>query len=221
MTEDTFDKYIMEFKNVCSDEFCDEIVEWFESDDCEKNTGLTGIGICHNLKQTTDVQLNVNMPHQKKLIHNIARILVEGKFRYIEICNHKNLDRESSVTTPDNTPVGIIESFLISCVESIPQIQKYAKGDFFKWHTDYCGFDQRFLAYILYLNDVDSGGETVFISGKRVKPEKGKLLVFPTNINYVHKGEELKKGTKYIITSFSLVPHDYGSPEFQKSVFKV
>ena len=222
MTEDTFDKYIMEIKDACSDEICDEIIKLFESDDCKKNVGTTGmLGVCRSLKQTTDAHFDANIPHQRKLREGIACILGEAKFKYIEMCKDKNLDRERSVPTIDNTPRGIIEYFLINCVETLPQIQKYVKGDFFNWHSDYCTFDQRFLAYILYLNDVDSGGETVFISGKRVKPEKGKLLIFPTNVNYLHKGEELKKGTKYIITSFSLVPHDYGSPEFKKCVFKV
>lgn len=213
MVEDTFDKYIMEFKNACPDNLCDEIVNWFESDDCKKSpgrsTGSYGIGgvVENKIKRTTDAHFDNNIPYQFKIGCTIIYILTNGKFKYIETCKTKNLDKKISKPNPYMFPIDIIQSYLINCTETSPQIQKYGEGDYFNWHTDYNATERRFLAYILYLNDVDpdSGGETVFISGKRIKPEKGKLLIFPASLNYIHKGETIKKGTKYIITSFSML----------------
>jgi hypothetical protein len=213
MVEDTFDKYIMEFKNVCPDNLCDEIVNWFESNNCKKEAGMTtnasGSGnIVSELKRTTDAHFDMNIPYQYKISCIIIYILTNGKFKYIETCKTKNLDKKISEQNPYMFTIDIIQSYLINCIESSPRIQKYGEGDYFNWHTDYAVTQRRFLAYILYLNDVDSdsGGETVFISGKRIRPEKGKLLVFPASLNYIHKGETIKKGSKYIITSFSMLP---------------
>jgi hypothetical protein len=211
MVEDTFDKYIMEFKNACPDNLCDEIINWFESNDCKKKPGMTtgsDGGIVNKLKRTTDAHFDMNIPYQYKIGCIIIYILTNGKFKYIETCKTKNLDKEISTPNPCMFPIDIIQSYLINCIESSPRIQKYGEGDYFNWHTDYAVTQRRFLAYILYLNDVDSdsGGETVFISGKRIRPEKGKLLVFPASLNYIHKGETIKKGSKYIITSFSMLP---------------
>jgi len=210
MVEDTFDKYIMEFKNACPDNLCDEIVNWFESDDCKKKPGTIASGQIDKLKRTTDAQFDTNIPYQYKLGCTIIYILTNGKFKYIETCTSKNLDKKMSKSDPYTIPINIIQSYLINCIESSPRIQKYGEGDYFNWHTDYVLTERRFFAYILYLNDVDSdsGGETVFISGKRIKPEKGKLLIFPASLNYIHKGETIKKGSKYIITSFSMLPDD-------------
>jgi hypothetical protein len=39
------------------------------------------------------------------------------------------------------------------------------------------------LSYIFYLNDIDNGGEIVF-NNVTIKPEKGKLVLFPEEYGY-------------------------------------
>jgi len=80
------------------------------------------------------------------------------------------------------------------------QIQRYKVGDHFDWHCDSLSGVGRIFAFIIYLND--NNGCTEFLNGKQVKPESGKIVFFPTTWTYPHRGQELKVGTKYIITGF-------------------
>lgn len=81
-------------------------------------------------------------------------------------------------------------------------IQKQQKGAKYAWHYDGSiseGID--FGLIIIYLNTVEQGGETEFINGRKVKPERGKAIIFPANWTYPHCGNEVISGDKYILTS--------------------
>jgi len=88
------------------------------------------------------------------------------------------------------------------------RVKKYDKGKgLYNWHVDASNKDyaQRVLAVIFYLNDVEKGGETsIKLDGKihNIKPEKGKLLIFPANVCYLHKGNVPESDNKYIMTTF-------------------
>jgi len=57
---------------------------------------------------------------------------------------------------------------------------------------------------ITYLNDDFEGGETEFLyQGVRVKPEKGKTVIFPASYTHVHRGNPPIGGTKYIATTWA------------------
>jgi hypothetical protein len=56
---------------------------------------------------------------------------------------------------------------------------------------------------ILYLNDVEEGGETEFLYfSKRVKPKQGTLLLFPASFTHTHRGNPPLSGTKYIMNTW-------------------
>ncbi len=86
------------------------------------------------------------------------------------------------------------------------QIQKYTPEDkgYPAVHIE-AGPDhiKRYLAAILYLNDVfDNGGETVFpMGGRVVEPECGTVVVFPSGIPFYHCGNPTKID-KYILTTW-------------------
>lgn len=61
----------------------------------------------------------------------------------------------------------------------------------FKEHVDVksCEGAKRFLILMVYLNDNFNEGETEFpIFGDKVRPEKGKLIMFPPMWQYLHRG---------------------------------
>ena len=59
------------------------------------------------------------------------------------------------------------------------------------------------LAYTVYLNGVEEGGETEFLyQGVKIKPEPGKLSIFPTSFTHPHRGNPIYKGVKYIVTGW-------------------
>jgi hypothetical protein len=56
---------------------------------------------------------------------------------------------------------------------------------------------------IVYLNDVEVGGETEFLYPKiKVKPKKGSLVIFPSAYPFVHRGNKPISSDKYIIATW-------------------
>ena len=51
------------------------------------------------------------------------------------------------------------------------------------------------------LNDVEEGGETLFNHFNiKIKPKRGKTLIWPAEWTHAHSGKIVKSGKKYIIT---------------------
>ena len=73
------------------------------------------------------------------------------------------------------------------------------------WHcenADLCT-SSRVMAYTLYLNAVEEGGETEFLyQGVKIKPEPGKLAFFPAYYTHPHRGNPIYKGVKYIVSGW-------------------
>ena len=56
---------------------------------------------------------------------------------------------------------------------------------------------------MMYLNDVDDGGETEFLyQKKRIRPKQGRVLIFPAGFTHTHRGNPPLSGDKYILTSW-------------------
>ena len=86
------------------------------------------------------------------------------------------------------------------------QVQRYRPGEFYHWHIDGGSheFSQRQLVALWYLNDVPGpGGETQFLyQDVSVRPERGKLVLFPPFWTHEHRAAKLKAGVKYIATTW-------------------
>ena len=60
----------------------------------------------------------------------------------------------------------------------------------------------RTMAWMVYLNDVEEGGETEFLYQKRkVKPKKGTILIWPGGYTHLHRGNP-PMSDKYIATGW-------------------
>jgi len=85
-------------------------------------------------------------------------------------------------------------------------IQRTSPGGFYHWHIDGGSheFSYRQLVAVWYLNDVAGpGGETEFLYQKlKIRPEAGKLLLFPPFWTHEHRGVTLEQGVKYIATTW-------------------
>ena len=77
------------------------------------------------------------------------------------------------------------------------------------WHIEHGkGFENEGRAFVfsIYLNDVEDGGETEFLNfSKRVKPKKGRIVIWPAGFPYVHRGNPPLSGEKYILTSWMML----------------
>lgn len=78
-------------------------------------------------------------------------------------------------------------------------------GGFHQWHCEQASIEaaRRALVWTIYLNDIEEGGETEFLhQSKRVKPEAGKLSVFPAAFTHLHRGNPPLSQVKYIATGW-------------------
>jgi|TARA_A100000172_G_scaffold80524_1_gene70342 predicted 2-oxoglutarate/Fe(II)-dependent dioxygenase YbiX len=86
---------------------------------------------------------------------------------------------------------------------------KYEKGGFYKTHIDHnLNKAPRNLSCVIFLNNDYEGGNLKFYTLDfkevilEVKPEVGKLVIFPSYFMYPHKAETVKKGIRYTIVSW-------------------
>ena len=87
------------------------------------------------------------------------------------------------------------------------RIKKYAVGgqDRFDEHVDVVNHQssRRCLAMLFYLNDIDSGGKTVFpYQNKEFTPKRGNVIIFPPTWEYPHLGEPPIGSPKYIMSTY-------------------
>ncbi len=85
-------------------------------------------------------------------------------------------------------------------------MQRYQPGEYYHWHIDGGShqFADRQLVALWYINDVEGpGGETEFLyQDVKVKPEEGKLVLFPPFWTHEHRAVTVENGVKYIATTW-------------------
>ena len=188
------DKFIFVKDNVLDKNTCEKIIQMFELDN-QKSRGRVGDGyIDINFKKTFDLAFS----HCEKW-----KELDEIVFNYLS----PQLSEYLIKLYEDDPPS--IRLFMCSHIfDNGYQVQKYEKNSgFYKWHSDIRTSENstRFVTFLFYLNDVNEGGETLFINGK-VNPKAGRLLLFPSTWTYMHKGSVPISDHKYILTGWFSLP---------------
>ncbi len=79
-------------------------------------------------------------------------------------------------------------------------------GGYHNWHSEHTNdlhSKETLLAWMVYLNDVEDGGETEFLyQSLRVKPIRNRLVLWPAGFTHLHRGNPPLKGDKYIVTGW-------------------
>ena len=73
------------------------------------------------------------------------------------------------------------------------------------WHSETMSkyHAGRILTWILYLNDIEDGGESEWLYlSKRTPPKQGKLVLWPAGFTHTHRGNPPLKDIKYILTGW-------------------
>lgn len=81
-------------------------------------------------------------------------------------------------------------------------------GGYHAWHYEWTPMQSsRYLVYMLYLNSIPDGeGETEFLNqGIRIKPEIGKLIMWPAQWTHTHRGNPVYSQDKYYVTGWAHV----------------
>jgi hypothetical protein len=86
------------------------------------------------------------------------------------------------------------------------KVQKTSPGGgYHVWHCEQSGLEtsRRILTWILYLNDVEDGGETEFLyQHRRVSPRAGRFVLWPASFTHTHRGNPPLNTDKYIATGW-------------------
>ena len=78
-------------------------------------------------------------------------------------------------------------------------------GGYHEWHFEQGdGYSSsRALAWMIYLNAVENGGNTEFLYQQvQEKPEAGKFVIWPAGYTHPHRGNPPYSNTKYIVTGW-------------------
>jgi len=177
--------FIYERPHALPDAFCDEVVRRFEAQPEYQRAGVIGQtgNLAESIKRTTDLVVSDKDDWKdvdQVFFHCMGAALKEFRetFPYFK-GPFKDLGY---------------------------QVQRYLPGEYYHWHIDGGShqFSQRQLVALWYLNDVPGpGGETQFLfQNVSVRPEKGKLVLFPPFWTHEHRAAAVREGAKYIATTW-------------------
>jgi len=177
--------FIFEKQNALTAELCDDMIQRFEAQTDEQYQGRIGQTSSqdNSIKKTTD-------------------LVISGKDHWKDVDN--NLFRSMGIAVKEFREA--YPYFKGPFKDMGYGIQRYNSGEYYHWHIDGGShdFSQRQLVAIWYLNDVPGpGGETEFLfQNIKIKPEKGKLILFPPFWTHEHRAITLDEGVKYIATTW-------------------
>ena len=181
-----------------SQEFCDKLITKFNND---KNVhrGVcghdpSGPAVNEDVKQSNDLFIYDSRKYHFEN-QTLQHVIMKALGQYSDLCTEQCPDlfyplfRNNSYITGFN-------------------VQHTKPGEFFTWHSDdYYDLNAhegyfRAISYLIYLNDVEEGGETEFIDGFKALPKRGHICLFPCTWSFVHRGVPPVSGDKYIIAGW-------------------
>ncbi len=177
------DRFVRTYPNSLPDDVCDQLIQMYEQNPGYHNR-YDQNGYPNMDQFDFTINRGINLELHKFLVNNALRCLEQYK-----------MDVPEAKFWPEKYS---FEDF---------RVKHYASGghDRFDEHVDVKNLvsAKRFLIFFWYLNDVEEGGETEITStGVKVKPEKGKLLIFPPFWMFPHIGYPVIKGDKFLLSSY-------------------
>jgi hypothetical protein len=197
------EKYVYTNKFSLSQEVCSNIIELFENLEIIYD-GLTQGGLQKNVKNTKDFII----PENEAKWYKYYQLFHKELNRNIKLYINKLNENPKFQNINQNT-TNIYKHFENSKLShSVFMIQRYNQneGRYVYHHDfsiDYENMKNRVITYLWYLNDVEDGGETDFPDlNIQIKPETGKLVLFPATWDFPHCGKLPKSSNKYIVTGW-------------------
>ena len=179
---------IEEYKNAFPIEYCKKIIDTFEQRaEMQLTEHQTGF-------KNQDERIFMDMANHNNMFHvdaNLCKFFYQTIMDTYEHKYRKKYDSLGSVC--QHSPKGM------SVQKTRPHQGYHA------WHCENADLvtSSRVMAYTLYLNSVEEGGETEFLyQGVKIKPEPGKLAIFPAYYTHPHRGNPIYKGLKYIVSGW-------------------
>ena len=197
------EKYIYTNKYSLSSELSRDIIELFENEE-RKYDGVTHGGMQKNIKDTKDFVIPENETKWYKYYKFLSDELTRNSHIYINKLNDnpsfQNINQKTTNIFKQFSGVNISHSGFM--------VQRYIRNEGrYVYHNDFSvdikNKKNRVITYLWYLNDLEEGGETDFPDlNLMIKPETGKLVLFPASWNFPHCGKIPISSNKYIITGW-------------------
>tara|TARA_B100001996_G_scaffold280367_1_gene220828 strand:- start:9 stop:671 length:663 start_codon:yes stop_codon:yes gene_type:complete len=181
------------YDNVVSKEWCNSVIDLFEKSNSKTFDNERKSFTELDIDNLPEVRSEMGLPYEpfKDIKETFIRVLKQ---------NLQHFMKEVDIKEHHFPPVVDMENI---------RIKKYTDNgkDVFKDHVDILRSkgptSKRFLVFILYLSDVEEGGETSIPRYKiKCKPKAGRLLMFPPFWTHPHQGEKVIKGTKYQMMTY-------------------
>lgn len=182
------------YNNSVPDNYCDDVIDYFER--------------MINEGRTVTRQSNEGSQYIKK--HNdiyyfeteTDPLVVEKNSRIVQtFCNALN-----GCYMNYQEDVGVLNSLGRHSISESIMIQRSRPSQgYHVWHCESANIasSRRLMLAILYLNDVEEGGETEFLYQRlRVPAKKGTMLLCPASYTHTHRGNPPLSNNKYIITTW-------------------
>ena len=181
----------------------------------------TQVYIIDNFLTQDECDQIINSAQGKMTPSPLSRKIDDESYRDSETCYFEGTPAQTHVNQKICDIIGIDNN-----MSEPPQIQHYNLGNQFKAHCDYFhkGLDyeefagdnanyqgQRTWTFMVFLNNVEKGGETEFINLNNlyITPKKGTAVVWSNlkkdgtvNDQTLHRGTPILLGEKYIITKW-------------------
>ncbi len=184
--------YIAEFPEAVPQELCAKIIDCFERDSTRKPSRVIveGKAEAHEYRSGTQLAISRAVPEWEALFMATVPILRTTMEQYM--AEHRGLAE-------------LVESEGLDC--TLPMIERVDPGQGFTWHYDATrSVTNRVVAGLLYLKTVTEGGETEFTDGRKIKPEVGKIALFPPYWTHLHRGVSPTREIKYVMSYFWVYP---------------
>lgn len=169
---------IYDGSNGISSEFCADVIRFFEESPAKHKLNQDWqryhqLASLHTSPIYEEIRVNV-----KRVFDRYKQDLGCGSLNYVNRIESPNLSRYD-VADPDG-------------------------AHHFHSHADCWSMEtaSRQVSVIVYLNDVEAGGETAFDEGTIVQPRAGRVLVFPSSLCFQHKGNPPLSNSKYVLVSW-------------------
>ena len=164
---------------------CEHIIDMFENNEHLHEPGRTGGVVNLEYRRVTALGLpkkDIDWYHVEQLLFFIVKSHFDKYLKTVNIYDYEGGHF-------------ILREFII--------IKYEKKSDFYKSHNDFMIDHKnryyRYATFIIYLNTVDEGGNTIFWDTHKEKPTCGKIIIFPSNWTFQHQGEMPISNNKYII----------------------
>jgi len=190
------DNFIGVFDNALSKDHCEELIKVYE-DSVKLNYAISRKDMG---KDKINVDNNLIFPNSKKHVND--QIFFEAIQPSVqEFVNLAWISYEEYAKK-----YGVLTSLASHRFYDSIKIQKTKPSE--GYHVWHCEHDNRkngsrLLLVMVYLNDVEEGGETEFLyQSKRIKPKRGTMVICPSGFTHTHRGNPPLTGNKYMINGW-------------------